>query len=120
MRIFILEDNQMRINTFKDWYGSDHELTIVTNAQEAIVLLALSSNYDIFFLDHDLGDRVFVDVQDPNTGSTVAKFLESLEVTGKIIIHSWNIGGARYMMNHLPKAIYEPFNPLQKYPLEMV
>lgn len=109
MRIFILEDNQERIEAFKKYLNS-HELTIVSEALEAIKLLEKDLNYDFIFLDHDLGGQIFVNVAEENTGSTVARYLTDKEIKGNIIIHSFNPIGAKNMLNYLPNAYYVPFN----------
>ena len=108
-KIFILEDMDMRISFFKKIL-SDYNLTIVKTAKEAIEILSKNLDFDILFLDHDLGDRIFVNTKDENTGSTVATFLSDKEVKGRIIIHSYNPVGAKHMLGLLPKAIYIPFS----------
>lgn len=109
MRVFILEDMTIRIDWFRKHYA-DHELTIATNAQEAIDILAKDLGFELFFLDHDLGDRIFVSTADENTGSRVAKFLSDKEIKGRIIIHSWNPVGAKNMKSYLPSAEYIPIS----------
>jgi CheY-like chemotaxis protein len=109
MKIFILEDSAERINIFKK-YLEKHELTIVSEAIEAIKLLEQSLEYDFFFLDHDLGGQIFVDTKELNTGSTVAEFLKDKDIKGDIVIHSFNNIGASNMLGFLPNAYYVPFN----------
>lgn len=118
MRFFILEDMNIRIEAFKKWYSEQHELIIATNATEAIDILSKDLNFDVLFLDHDLGDRIFVSTQDENTGSRVAKFLEDKDIKGKIIIHSWNPSGAKNMMSYLPQAIYRPIGTKGNFGIE--
>lgn len=108
-KIFILEDNSERCKLFrKELEGCS--LTIIDNAKDAIECLKKGLEYDVLFLDHDLGDRVYVEVTEENTGSTVATFLSDKKVKGKIIIHSYNPVGAKHMLDLLPKAIYIPFS----------
>jgi hypothetical protein len=68
------------------------------------------SNFDVFFFDHDLGDRIFVNSNDENTGYQVAKFMSDKNIKGRVIIHSYNPIGAKNMMNVLPQAVYIPFS----------
>lgn len=108
MKIFILEDNIQRIDVLIANL-SNHSLTITSNAPDAIDFLTKDSEYDFFLLDHDLGGEIFVDINEPNTGSTVAKFLGGKNIKGKVIVHSWNTVGAQNMMAHLPKSTHIPF-----------
>lgn len=107
-RIFILEDNKWRIQAFKNKFP-DSELIIKQTASEAIELLSKDLNFDILFLDHDLGNQIFMNSEEENTGYQVAKFLQDKEIKGEIIIHSMNYVGAKNIMSLLPKATYKPF-----------
>jgi len=118
MRFFILEDMDIRIEAFKKWYGEQHELVIAKNATEAIDILSKDLNFDVLFLDHDLGDRIFVSTKDENTGSTVAQFLEGKDIRGEIIIHSWNSVGAKNMLSYLPQAKYIPISSREAFGIE--
>lgn len=124
-KIFVLEDDPERINQFVDRfqelslrlsnleastnYVVDHD--IVDNAKEAKELLE-KNVYDLIFLDHDLGGKIFVDSDDDNTGSEVARWLSSKPMNenndSKIIIHSFNPTGADYMNERLDKAVRIP------------
>jgi len=110
MRIFILEDDFNRIEVFQK-YLSDHELTIVSESNEAIKILEKDCSFDLFYLDHDLGGLIYVDIGVENTGSTVAKYMSDKNIKGTIIIHSFNSVGAKNMLDYLPNAFYVPFNP---------
>lgn len=109
MKIFILEDDINRINAFQKYLGN-HSLTIVSEAMEAIKILEKDITFDLMFLDHDLGGQIYVDVNEENTGSTVAKYLSGKEFKGQIIIHSFNPIGVQNMINYLPNSLYIPFN----------
>lgn len=111
MKIFVLEDNVQRIKQFATRL-LNHSVVITTNAEEAIKELSKNLDYDYFFLDHDLGDEVFMDSNLPNTGYQVAKFLADKEIKGRIVIHSMNYDGAKNMQSLLPKAKTIMFNPL--------
>jgi len=102
-RMLILEDDQERIDRFHDRYHRRYEIVIVGTAAEAIQLLS-NENWDIIFLDHDLGDG-------HGTGYEVACWLEQNQQRQphKIVIHSWNLVGAAKMKAALPWAIQKPF-----------
>jgi len=108
MKIFILDDMQERHDAYKRKFP-DAEIISTYDAKEAIVLLSNDLNYDLICLDHDLGLRIFVDTEDENTGSVVAKFLSDKDIKCPIIIHSLNCWGAKNMMNYLSQAEYRPF-----------
>lgn len=107
--IFILEDDETRIEWFKKQLSNDFNLTITSDAVEAVNLLN-QHNFDILFLDHDL-KKERQDVNDKNTGSYVAKEIKKLNLKVPIIIHSWNPIGAKNMIDVLApiKCIYIPF-----------
>jgi hypothetical protein len=128
MRIFILEDNQERIDEFIKRFDEvknindffDIELDIAKSAKSALKMLnkALKENkkYDLMFLDHDLGKEVYVDSSDKNTGYFVIKqfnysFEKILTVSDigipKIIIHSYNVIGAHNMRLQLSNHIVD-------------
>lgn len=111
MKIFVLEDNLERVETFKVWFKG-HKLIITDNALIAIEIFKNSLDYDFIFLDHDLGGEVYVNIDEPNTGSTVAKFLSDKQIRGKVIIHSMNYIGADNMKGYLPQAEVIPFHML--------
>jgi CheY-like chemotaxis protein len=116
MKIFFLDDNMERHTSFRKCFPNAN-ITFVKTAQEAIEILTKDLNYDLITLDHDLGDRIFVDSNDENTGYQVAKFLKDKDIKCQIIIHSCNPGGAKNMMSLLPQADYMPvfwLNPLIK------
>lgn len=107
-RIFILDDMQERHDAYREKFP-DAEIVSTFDAKEAIASLSNDLDYNLICLDHDLGLRIFVDTNDENTGSAVAKFLADKEIKCPIIIHSLNYWGAKNMMGYLPKAKYMPF-----------
>lgn len=115
MKIFILEDNKERINFFKEKLNK-HDLFITDNVYDAIEYIDKSyKEIDLYFLDHDLGDEIYVNTNDYNTGTTLAKHIKTKEdLNGRIIIHSMNYFGAQEMMIHLPQAEYIPMILLMK------
>lgn len=112
MRILVLEDSPERIGEFVNMFG-DHSLVIVNTAADAISFLS-TSKFDVVFLDHDLGGKVYVDSEEENTGYQVAKMLPvSLNRHTPVIIHSWNGAGAKRMLNalkdHDAQVVYKIF-----------
>lgn len=111
MKILVVEDSEERNVQFRKWL-SHHDFDIATNADDGIKLLN-SKDYDVIFLDHDLGNRSGVSSDDPNTGYAVAKEIPaSRNSDAQIIIHSMNPEGSRNIMNVLGgKAVPRPFGP---------
>lgn len=113
MKILILEDSADRIKTFqKNLIG--HDVYFFDNVRNAIDAVNLMGPFDVYFLDHDLDDRIFVDSNEPNTGYQFAKFLAQKKVTGQIIIHTLNPAGQKNMKDVLPHAEVVPFMLLFK------
>jgi CheY-like chemotaxis protein len=108
MRVFALDDMEERLDFFRHKFR-DCELVTAKTAQEAIEILKEGLDYDLITLDHDLGERIFVDSNDENTGYQVAKFLQDKIIKCPIVIHSMNYGGARAMQSCLPLAKHVPF-----------
>jgi len=106
MRVLVVEDNENRIKWFQ---GKLAEFDIARTAEEGVKFIR-ENVYNLIFLDHDLGDRIFVDSEDPNTGFQVAKIIaETDNKEAEIIIHTMNPGGAIRIQSLLPKATYVPF-----------
>lgn len=112
-RVLILEDNVRRMNEFYDRIKESQTDNIQINvdhseyAENAIKLLK-KNKYDLILLDHDLGGKTYVDTSDKNTGSEVARFINSSNLDLKdspIIIHSMNEIAAESMRKLIvPKA----------------
>jgi CheY-like chemotaxis protein len=99
-RIFILEDDKKRISAFQQKLIG-HSITIVETAQMAIMALD-TEEFDMIFLDHDLGGDQMVDGSEKNTGSEVVRFMEKMHredgwLWPTTIIHSLNTYEARKM-----------------------
>lgn len=106
MRVFILEDDPMRIHLFQEsLYGLSTVMT-VTNVEDA--KKEWNPPYDMVCLDHDLGGEQMVDSAHENTGMGFVRWLteESSRLKGVegIIIHSYNPGGAENMLQKLLNA----------------
>jgi DNA-binding NarL/FixJ family response regulator len=117
MKILILEDNPIRIEQFRQLL-KNQELTI-TDTVSCAEELCKQINYDIMFLDHDLGCRIWVDSQEENTGYQFVKWLVEISLQRKalIYIHSMNPVGANKMLNLLLDngydGIWVPFPQLK-------
>jgi len=109
-RILVLDDSQERLNIFAQKLAK-HDVVMVETATEAIEQLK-NNSFDMILLDHDLGNRAFVDSSEPNTGYQVAKFIVNEDTNNKdvpIIIHSLNPVGSMNMKNILgDQARYLP------------
>lgn len=116
--VFFLEDNQMRYVHFHKWIETkleNPEIVSATDAADAINILKDRRHFDIMFLDHDLGGKVFVDSKDENTGYQVAKFIKRNGNTfHQMIIHSQNPAGAQNINHLFPQALQVPFPELMK------
>ena len=116
MKILVLDDMEERQKWFADKlpkYVDNPEIFVAKDVDEAIKCFQEINEFDIMFLDHDLGGRIYVDSNDPNTGYQVAKYMVENGIKGKeIIIHTLNYAGAQNMMALLPDAKYVPFTSL--------
>ncbi len=108
MKILCLDDSYERHNLFRKKFPNDN-IVFAISAQEAINILAEDMEWNLICLDHDLGNEVYVDSNEPNTGYQVAKFLATKNPKCIIIIHSSNYWGAMKMLSVLPQASYIPY-----------
>lgn len=97
MNILILEDDENRINKFRQEF-IEIELDITKNPDEAIEMIKYKE-YSYIFIDHDLEDIHYSsDVNcSESTGLKLGKFLgENMQYSSdaKIIIHSCNPNGS--------------------------
>ena len=98
MRIFILEDDLNRIKWFKKTLNSRINLDITDDVDIGMNNL-MENQYDIIFLDHDLGGRQMVSSAERDTGYTVAKMIHTTKNKGlTVVVHSWNPEGAKNMI----------------------
>lgn len=111
MNSLVLEDSIDRISEFKKRLFNFKQ-TYTDSALNAIYLIE-NNKYDIIFLDHDLDNNAYVDLNDKNTGSEVARWIgnnkDNINKDTYIIIHSLNTVGANYMKSIIPNSIYIPF-----------
>lgn len=109
MKALVLEDSSARILEFRQrfiergWVG-----VFVKHAIDAIRELQ-SNQFDIVFLDHDLDDDAYTDIEGKNTGSEVARWINRHPVKGIVLIHSLNPSAAQYMKGLIKGSYYIPF-----------
>jgi len=121
MKILVLEDSQERIEKFKTLFPEhDHDVWFTYEAQECIDLLD-TQQWDILFLDHDLGGKVFCP-SDENSGYAVACWLSHFtdRMPTLIVVHSMNPIGASSMGQVLPEGMRIPFFLLHEKQAEMI
>jgi len=104
MYILILENDPERQEMFRQELA-DHIVHISDTAKNAILGLTVIE-WDILFLDHDLGLDNTVDVHG-QTGYEVACFLDQYPCykPKTIVVHSLNIAGATKMVQLLEKDV---------------
>ena len=113
IKILIVEDDDERIHWFRQEFG-DFSLTIVKTAQAGISYVE-NEKFDIIFLDHDLGNRIFVDSEDLNTGYQVAKVIpKSKNSNTPVVVHSYNPAGVQNIVSILPNSVALPFGTFSK------
>lgn len=79
----------------------DHDIVVANCAGTAKKILD-ACEFNIVFLDHDLGGKVYVNSEEENTGYQVAKYIPSTNNNKtKVVIHSWNRCGAQRMLDVL-------------------
>jgi len=106
-RVMILEDDSGRINQFKSILELQvQDVSYHLEAEDFIKQLSKETRVDLMLLDHDLGGRVYVDMEEKNTGSEVVRYIvghkdEEKFKSTKIIVHSYNTVAARYMVDLL-------------------
>ena len=114
IKALVLEDNRERIIQFRDRFA-EAPIKIVADytdrADECIEKLK-NIEYSLIFLDHDLGDEIFVSLDREDCGSAVARWFrdnpENINKDSLVIIHSFNTGGREYMAKLIPNSIEIP------------
>ena len=116
MNVLVLDDSIHRQKLIGDWVRDQIPGCFVRfsdDADDAIKALN-ERDYDLVMLDHDLGDRFFVDSDDPNTGYRVAKHMSETNKKAKcVIIHSLNVHGAKNINHLIPEAKMIPITLLK-------
>ena len=108
MRIFVLDDSEERLRTFRSVLIG-HTVITAKTVSEAISALDKDGPFEYIFLDHDLGDQIMVP-SGPGTGYEVAQWLERHpeKQALHIILHSFNPDGRKAMASILPTAQESP------------
>ena len=109
--VFVLEDDQMRIDWFNEKFWDVPFLFITKDTEEAIPILRLIK-FDLLFLDHDLEETSIYDeahaeydMNHARNGLRVAAHLRgTVNQETECIIHSMNPSGASNML------LAHPFN----------
>src|SRR4051812_37693623 len=99
LRILVLEDDATRIKEFKMILGAiGVPFTLFTDMSE--VPADCPESYDLLLLDHDLGQRVYVDSSDDNSGYAflTSSYGRNAAKNALVIVHSLNEVGARKMI----------------------
>lgn len=103
MNILILEDSTERIKRFR---AAMPNATVVMTARECIQQLT-KQDCDALFLDHDLGNCVYVDTAVENTGSGVVRWmLENTPNCARVFVHTLNDYAGDSMEIALSKSGY--------------
>jgi hypothetical protein len=100
--VLIVEDNEIRLNWFREKLAG-MKYTTCSTPQKALNVLGVH-RFDVVFLDHD-AVPLFVDPSDPNhddkTFFRVAQLLARNGFDGTVVIHSGNPVGAERMAHLL-------------------
>lgn len=111
-----LDDNPERCKAFK---SAVPFADVVNTTAECIGALQTEGEWNLVFLDHDLGGEVYVDSNREDTGMEVVRWIIKNEpIIRKIIIHTHNGPAAQTMVASLREAKYDvtyvPFATLIK------
>jgi len=119
VRVLFLDDDATRHQRFRFNHAREWQIVPVWNYVQACVALDEEEPFDAAFLDHDLGLTDDGTADRETTGHDVALYIAAMlpaRRPRKIVIHSWNIGGARRMEATLAAAgcvvQIAPFGPL--------
>ena len=115
--VLFLDDDENRHHEFKKimdevneeaklGVGTREEYDIVDTAEKAIEALK-TDKYEVVFLDHDLGGKVYVNSSDKDTGAEVARWLKvNPTPISMIIVHTLNPDGSKNMLKELYDGDY--------------
>jgi len=110
-KVLVLEDDSRRIFKFRQRFlEAGFVPTFVDTAKDCITYLE-KEKFDCIFLDHDFGGEIYVDLNDSNTGSAVARWMncnDNLNSDTMVIIHSFNPAGAKYMNRLIKNSFIVP------------
>lgn len=106
LKILFLDDDEGR-QAFMRRELVGHKATHVTTARQAIDELERNDDYDIVFLDHDLGGEVFVDSGREDTGMEVVRWLaQNPRNIGRVVVHTLNPPARENMVCLLERSGY--------------
>lgn len=116
MDVLILEDAKYRISSFREML--DFVPVIVSTAEDAIRELSHKDTWHYIFLDHDLGNEIYVDSSRKDCGMEVVRWLMKNQIdTFAVVCHSHNEYARKEMVQTL-SAKYrvkdEPFLTLSR------
>jgi len=109
MRVLILDDDQKRLDIFKQKLIGRYVECYMTTGE--IIRKLRDETWDYLFLDHDLGGKTYVQSGGAeDTGWDVAVWLSNHvdRQPENIILHTFNPAGALNMKSLLPKALILP------------
>lgn len=117
MKILILEDDIIRIKKFNELFK--YQEVYMCQDIYAAKDVCKTFKIDLMLLDHDLGNKIWVDSKEENTGYQFVKWLvdNNLQKQSLIYIHSMNFVGANRMLDYLKSNEYDgiwiPFHILK-------
>lgn len=104
MNILFLDDSRERTRRFRSHVPN---AIIVHTSPDAIAKLA-SQEWDYVFLDHDLGDEVYVDSSREDCGMAVVRWVTDEEpIVSHFVVHSLNAPAREEMVARLQAAGYD-------------
>lgn len=104
MKVLILEDDPHRNERFEAVCKAGGYEYVLTDTATACIEEMEKHDYDLLFLDHDLGGMAFVDPKFQNTGSGVVRWMVENALDIPTIIHSMNAPAAIRMEQDLHAA----------------
>lgn len=109
MKVLVLEDCPSRTREFRQRFlERGWEGRFESRADHAIDALE-TEIFSLIFLDHDLGDEIYVNTDERNTGSEVARWINEHPVLCPVVIHSLNGSAAEHMKTLISGAIRLPY-----------
>ena len=112
-KVLILDDSYSHVEEFKKRLKTVG-ITNVTHISTAMGCIEklMKHDYDLIFLDYDLGESPAWAQDIDNCGGSVSEWIQLnpdvLKDDTRIIIHSIDYLGATYMKERIPEAIIQP------------
>lgn len=107
MRVFILEDDPLRMQEFRKVLTKRDPKVQIDHAESCSQVDRFKPPYDLICLDHDLGGRQ-MGAHEDNGLMFVRQIKPLIDPSTVILIHSWNGPGARNMQAEVG-GLYYPF-----------